>query len=179
VSRSRIAPGRLRDTGPLAWGFSRIAGRVMRTQPPNLFTTLGRHPSLLRGWLFFAGRLMPRGKLPRRDTELVILRVAHLRECAYEWEHHVTIGARAGVGGADLERVKQGPDAAGWSAREAAIVAATDELTRTRDVSDETWARLRAHLDERRLIELVMLVAHYDMLATFIRALRIETDPPR
>ena len=49
-------------------------------------------------WLGFARRLMPFGKLPRRDTELVILRVAHLRGCDYEWHHHVRLGKRAGVG---------------------------------------------------------------------------------
>ena len=40
---------------------------------------------------------MPGGKLPRADTELVILRVAHLTECDYEWDHHERIGRRAGL----------------------------------------------------------------------------------
>ena len=176
----RIAPGGLRETGPFAWGFSRIAQRAMRTKaPPNLFTTLGRHPGLFRGWLFFAGRLMPRGKLPRRDTELVILRVAHLRACAYEWEHHELLGRRAGLDAAAFERVKAGPEAAGWSAREQVILRAVDELHETRDVGDATWSALREHLDERRLVELVMLTAHYEMLATTIGTLRIQTDERR
>ena len=68
------------------------------TSPPNLFLTLGRHRKLFRGWLRFAGRLMPGGKLPRRETELVILRVAHLRSCQYEFDHHVHLGRRAGLG---------------------------------------------------------------------------------
>ena len=76
----RIPPGTRRDVGPFAWIFARIAGRVSGTNPPNLFLTLGRHPKLFRGWLRFAGRLMPGGVLPRRETELVILRVAHLRD---------------------------------------------------------------------------------------------------
>ena len=58
--------------------------------------TLGRHRPLFRGWLRFAGRLMPGGKLPRRETEMVILRVAHLRQCAYEFEHHARLARRAG-----------------------------------------------------------------------------------
>ncbi|MDI3405229.1 carboxymuconolactone decarboxylase family protein [Streptomyces cavernicola] len=36
----------------------------------------------------FAARLMPRGTLPRRDTELIILRVSRLCDCAYEFTHH-------------------------------------------------------------------------------------------
>jgi AhpD family alkylhydroperoxidase len=151
----------------------------MGTGPPNLFTTVGRHRKLLRGWLRFAGRLMPRGRLPRRDTELVILRVAHLRECAYEWDHHVRLGRRAGVGQDELRRITEGPEAEGWSAREQAILAAVEQLHSDRDVDDETWARLRSHLDERELIELVFLVGHYEMLATAIGTLRIQVDRRR
>jgi AhpD family alkylhydroperoxidase len=148
----------------------------MGTGPPNLFTTVGRHRRLLRGWLRFAGRLMPRGRLPRRVTELVILRVAHLRDCAYEWEHHVRLGRRAGVTQDDLRRITEGPGAEGWSAREQAILMAVDQLHSGGDVDDETWERLRSHLDERELIELVFLVGHYEMLATAIGTLRIQVD---
>ena len=172
----RIAPGARSDVGWPTWLLARAAGIVGRTQPPNLFLTLGRHRRLFRSWLRFAGRLMPRGRLPRRDTELAILRVAHLRRCRYEFEHHVRIGRRSGVADADLRRVLDGPEAPGWTPREAAILAAVDELHTDGDVREETWDRLRAHLDDNDLIELVMLVGHYEMLATTITALGIQPD---
>jgi AhpD family alkylhydroperoxidase len=179
VSTPRIAPGGRRDVGLFTWCFGQIAGRVARTEPPNLFMTLGRHRGLFRGWLWFAGRLMPGGKLPRRDTELVILRVAHLRRCAYEFEHHVRLGKRAGVGRDDVQRVIAGPEADGWPVRERALLTAVDELHRHGDLSDATWEALRQHLDERRLIEFVFLAGHYEMLATAINALRIQPDARR
>jgi AhpD family alkylhydroperoxidase len=173
---ARIAPGGLRETGPLIWAFSRVAGRVTGTNPPHVFTTLGRGRGLFWGWLHFAGRLMPGGRLPRRETELVILRVAHLRACSYEFEHHVRLGRRAGVTADDVERVLLGPTAPGWSTSEALLLAATDELLRDRDLTDDTWAALRAEYDERTLIELLLLVGHYDMLATTLLTLRVEPD---
>ena len=179
MSAPRIAPGGRADVGPVTWTLARVAGRATGTRPPHLFLTLGRHRRLFRGWLRFAGRLMPRGRLPRRDTELVILRVAHLRGCAYEWEHHVRIGRRAGIGPADLARVAEGPAAAGWSARERAILAAVDELHVTGDLGDAAWDALRGHLDDRDLIELVLLAGHYELLATAITTLRIQPDRPR
>jgi AhpD family alkylhydroperoxidase len=179
VSDPRIAPGGRADVGLLTWGFGRIAGRAAGTQPPNLFMTVGRHPGLFRAWLWFAGRLMPGGKLPRRDTELVILRVAHLRRCEYEFDHHVRLGRRVGVDADDVSRVVEGPGADGWTPRERAILSAVDELHTARALADETWAALGKHLDERRLIELVFLVGHYEMLATAIAALRIQPDGPR
>ena len=176
MSAPRIAPGSRGEVGPLNAGIAGIVGKVSRTNPPHLFLTMGRQRGLFRGWLRFAGKLMPGGKLPRRETELVILRVAHLRSCRYEFDHHVRLGRRAGVTEADLERVLQGPEAEGWSPRERAILTAVDGLQRDRDLDDEAWAALREHLDERLTIELLLLAGHYDMLATFINTLRIQPD---
>jgi AhpD family alkylhydroperoxidase len=173
---ARVPPGDRRALGLPLWAFAQIAGRVTGGPPPNIFLTLGRHRGLFRGWLHFAGRLMPGGKLPRRETELVILRVAHVTGCSYEWDHHVRLGRRAGISAEEVERVKQGPEAAGWGNREGAILTAVDELLRDGDVSDETWTALRRHLDERLLVELVMLTGHYEMLAKTIRTLRIQPD---
>jgi AhpD family alkylhydroperoxidase len=176
VNAQRVAPGSRAEIGLVNWAIARIVGKVGRTGPPNLFLTMGRHRALFRGWLRFAGRLMPRGKLPRRETELVILRVAHLRSCEYEFDHHVRLGRRAGVTQADLARVLEGPQADGWSPREHALLSAVDGLHRDGDLDDASWAALRQHLDERRAIELLLLVGHYELLATFINTLRIEPD---
>jgi AhpD family alkylhydroperoxidase len=175
----RIAPGSLREAGPFAWTFAQISGLVTRTTPPNLFLTLGRQHKLFRGWLRFAGRLMPGGTLPRRDTELIILRVAHLRQCAYEFEHHVRLGARAGVTKDDVARVQAGPSADGWSERERILLAAVDQLHEKQDLDDELWTRLRSELDPAQVIEFLVLVGHYEMLATVLLTLRIEPDRPR
>jgi AhpD family alkylhydroperoxidase len=172
----RIAPGTRADVGIVSWTIAQVAGRVTGGRPPNLFLTLGRHPALFRGWLRFAGRLMPRGKLPRRETELVILRVAHLRDCRYEHDHHVKLGRRAGLTDSEIARVVDGPPADGWAPREEAILAATDELLANGDITDETWSRLSGMLDTRQLIELVMLVGHYEMLAKTINTIRIQPD---
>lgn len=175
----RIAPGDRRELGLPIWAFSRLAGRATKTTPPAIFTTLGRGRGLFWGWLHFAGRLMPGGRLPRRETELVILRVASLRGCAYEFEHHVRLGRRAGVTAADVDRVCSGSTASGWQGHERLLMRVTEELLATRDLSDTTWAELRAAYDERTVIELLLLVGHYDMLATTLMTLRLEPDAPR
>jgi AhpD family alkylhydroperoxidase len=175
----RIAPGTRREVGPFAWAFSGIAGRVAKTNPPHLFLTMARRPALFRGWLRFAGRLMPGGKLPRRETELVILRVAHLRECAYEFDHHVRLGRRAGVTVDDVDRVRAGSTATGWTDRERALLGAVDQLHEQQDLDSAAWTALRAHLSEADVVEFVLLVGHYEMLATFLHTLRIVPDERR
>lgn len=172
----RVTPGGRRDVGLLIWAFGWLAGRAQGTYAPKIFLTLGRHRRLFGGWLHFAGSLMPFGRLPRRETELVILQVAHLRSCAYEWEHHRHLARRAGVTTADVNRILEGPDAAGWTERETALLSAVRALHSDGDLDDATWAALRSHLDEREAIELVMLTGHYEMLATTIATLRIAPD---
>lgn len=145
----RIAPGTLSEVGRINWLIAGIAGRVAGTTPPNLFLTLAKHRRLFRGWLRFAARLMPRGRLPRRESELVILRVAHLRGNRYEFEHHARLGRQVGLRaehfGAITRSVADGP----WSDREAMILAVVDQLHAERNLDDEAWSRLRHHLDER------------------------------
>jgi AhpD family alkylhydroperoxidase len=179
VSGQRIAPGGLRELGLPIWAFSRLAGRVTRTPPPRIFTTLGRNRRLFWAWLHFAGRLMPGGRLPRVDTELIILRVAHVRGSDYELDHHSRLGRRAGLSPADLERVGAGPDVDGWTPRQELLLRVTDSLLESRDLDDVLWARLCALLDERTCIELLLLVGHYDMLATTLRTLRVQPEGDR
>lgn len=175
----RVPPAPSRELNILIRPLVAIAGRVVGGTPPNIFTTLGRHGRLFVPWLLFASRLMPGGRLPRRDTELVILRVAHNTRCRYEWDHHVRLGARAGLTEAEIERVADGPGAQGWSEREQVLLQATDELLREeRFISDGTWARLSEFLEHRELIELCMLVGHYGMLAGTIASLGIQPEQP-
>ena len=163
----RIAPGTRKEVGLLGFVVSWVSGRVSGTGPPNLFLTLGRNRKLFRGWLHFAGRLMPGGRLPRRETEMIILRVAHARECAYEIAHHTHLAQRAGV------------DDSAPTARDEVLLHATDELLATRDLSDAAWDALGQYLDDRERLEFLFLVGHYDMLATTINTLRVETDARR
>ncbi|APA94328.1 4-carboxymuconolactone decarboxylase [Nocardia seriolae] len=158
------------------WVVWQALSRAAGTEDAHLFSTLGRTGGLFRGWLHFSGRLMPGGKLRRYESELVILRVAHLRQCDYEMDHHIRLGRRAGVTAEILDRLREGPAAEGWTDKERALLTAVDQLVTTRDLDDPTWQALASHYDERHLIEIVLLTNQYEGLASTITALRIQTD---
>ena len=80
---SRIPPLALRGAGLRGAMLARALGLFVKGDPPTVFLVLMRHWRLFRGWFGFAARLMPFGKLDRRDTELAILRVGWLCRCAY------------------------------------------------------------------------------------------------
>jgi AhpD family alkylhydroperoxidase len=172
----RIRPGNRREIGFVNHGIARALGVATGGPPPNLFTTLARHRRLFRRWLRFAGGLMPGGTLPRADTELLILRVAHNTSCEYEWRHHEHLGRLSGLDADEIERVRQGADAEGWSPRQAVLLRAADELHAHRRLSDATWDGLRPLLSDRELIELCLLVGHYEMLAMTLNSLQVEPD---
>jgi len=123
--------------------------------------------------------------LPRADTELVILRVAHNCGSEYEWRHHERLASAAGIEPDVVERVRQGPGATGWSSRQQLLLRAADELHAERTISDSLWAELRPLYSDRELIEFCMLAGHYEMLAMTLNALGVQPDrlrpgpPPR
>ncbi len=172
----RLAPGGPRQIGRLNFLIARALGVAAGGGPPNVFTTLARHRRLFRPWLRFAGALMPGGSLPRADSELVILRVAHNTDCRYEWHQHERLARAAGLSADEVTRVEQGHDVPGWSSRQRLLLRAADELHSTRDISTELWDELRPRLSDTELIELCMLVGHYEMLAMTLNALRVQRD---
>ncbi len=174
--RPRIAPGRRDDVGRLNFGLARLIGLGAGGGPPNVFTTLARHRTLFRPWLRFAGALMPGGRLSRDDTELLILRVAHNCGCDYEWHHHERLAREAGLSPDEVERVRSGPGDGAWSPHRTLLLRAADELHAERTISDELWADLRPGRSDAELIEICMLVGHYEMLAMTINALGVQRD---
>ncbi len=179
MSGARITPGGWREVGPFVSAFARLAGRVQGTEPPAVFLTLGRHRRLFWGWLHFAGRLMPGGRLTRRESELVILRVASRRGSSYELTQHRRLGRRAGLGAAEIAAIEAGDPHGSFSARERLLLRASDELVADQDLSDPLWAELGEYFDDRERIEIVMLAGHYAMLATALHVLRVQPDRPR
>lgn len=163
---------------PLAPGDAGVARRLViqaiqrfgRMDASNLWLMLMHNVRLLRGFLSFASTLMPYGELPRRDTELAILRVAWNCRARYEWGQHVDIGLRAGLLPEEIARVAQGPEAPGWDNRQVALLRAVDELHHDRMVSEPTWQQLAGFLDHRLLLELLMLIGFYEGLAGLLNS---------
>ena len=178
----RIPPGRFRQLGLINWVLAKLAARSVRAPEMHLFTTLGQRRALFWAWSIYGGRLL-RGRLPRIDTELVILRVAHLRSSEYELQHHVRMARKAGLDATTQAAIFAWPVAPEGardklSARQQALLAATDEFVKDRTVSAGTWQQLAIHLDRRQLIEFCLLAGQYDGLAATISALGIPSDNP-
>lgn len=180
--QSRLQPLTMAQLSPPLRAVLWLAGkwgskRTGSTEVPDIFLVLLRHPRLFWPWLRFASRLMPYGTLGRRDAELVILRVGWNCRCRYEWGQHVAIGMREGLTAQQIARVAQGPQADGWQPQQAALLQATDELHQHRYIAEATWQRLAQHYRPAQLLEVSLLIGHYEMLAGMLNSLGLALEP--
>jgi alkylhydroperoxidase family enzyme len=149
---------------------NRIGGQDL-----NIFRVMMNHPHLTRRWTVFAGHILRKQTLPPRDRELLILRIGWLNQAEYEWAQHVEIAKRSGITGAEIERVKQGPGA-GWIAREAALLQATDDLFEHSVVSDETWAKLVANYSTEQVMDAVFTIGQYNLVSWALNSFGVPLD---
>jgi AhpD family alkylhydroperoxidase len=131
---------------------------------------LARAFNTFNGHILFASRLSP------RQRELLVLRVAVLRDCEYERLQHERLAAEAGLSREEIERIAAGPQTGGWSTLDAALLRAVDDLLRDGVIADETWSTLAAHLDTEQLIDVVFTVGAYEILAFAFRSFGVEID---
>src|SRR4029453_17388927 len=122
----------------------------------NVLGTLAQHPALTRAYHTYNGHVLFATTLSERQRELLVLRVAAVRQCEYEWRQHVGLGRSAGLGGDEIARIAEGRGAGGWSPLEAAMLAAVDELLVDAEIADATWAALAAGVERQQLMGLVL-----------------------
>ena len=149
----------------------KVDGRVF-----NIFRTLAAHPRLLKKWMVFGNHILNKSTLPPREPELLILRVGWLCHAEYEWGQHVVIGKRVGLTDDEIDRVKEGPDAPGWSEFDAMLLRAVDELRAQSFISDAVWDALAATYDTRQLLDLIFTVGQYNLVSMALNTLGVRLD---
>lgn len=142
----------------------------------NVFGTMARHPELLKRWLVFANHVLLKSSIPGRDRELAILRTGWKCNSPYEWGQHVVIARRESISDDEIAMIAEGPDAPGWSAHDAAILRATDELHDSATISDATWATLTEHYDEQQCMDLVFAIGQYHLVSFALNTFGVERD---
>ncbi len=135
---------------------------------------LARHPEVFVAHLAMAQKLSSGEGLTARDRELAVLRTTWLSQAPYAWGIHVSIAKRSGITAEEIERVVQGSAAPGWTRHDRALVRAAEELHYDSMISDETWADLAETLNDKQLIELIMLIGQYKTVAYYQNALRFR-----
>jgi len=146
----------------------------------NLDRILLHSPPLAEGWNAFLGNVRGRLALPPRLRELAICIVARLNGADYEFHHHAPLFLQAGGTQAQLDAIDtvgDGSAPGAFDAQSAAVARLTFESTRAVKVRNETFAAARAALGEDRLlVELVGVIASYNMVSRVLVAFDVQPE---
>ena len=142
----------------------------------NIFATLARHPKLMKRWMVFASHILGKSTLPARDREIVILRAGWLCQAEYEWGHHVAIARNAGMSQAEIDRIKEGPDAPGWDRQESDLLKAVDELHTDINISDATWKSLASRYSTEQMMDLIFTAGQYHLVSMVLNSLGVHLE---
>ena len=143
---------------------------------PDVSLITLRRPGLFRCQMAMGIELVANGVISGRERELAVLRLAWLCRAPFEWSEHVVIGKKFGVTDEEIERIREGSSAEGWSEHERAILRGVEELHGDQCLSDETWNTLAKTWGEQELLEFPMLVGSYFMTALQQNSLRIPLN---
>lgn len=136
--------------------------------PAETMQILARQPDLLAPFLGWAAALALNGTLPKRDHEIVALRVAYACASDYEFWEHAAYARDAGVTDEEIAGMVL-PDHE-WNEHDALLIRAVDELDAYNHLDDGTYRELAARYDDAQLVELLFVIGQYTMLSIVANA---------
>ncbi|KAL2355541.1 putative 4-carboxymuconolactone decarboxylase [Cryomyces antarcticus] len=182
--RLPYAPTTPSDASPsTAAIYARIAARRAPRPLIPLDLALLHSPAVADGWNGFLGAIRTQTSVPAGVLELAISRVGALNGAVHEWTVHAALALKAGVSAAGMESVRTAEAAlplveradgeGGLSARQWAVLAYTDQMTRAVVVDERCFRRLRDFFTDREVVELTATVAAYNCVSRFLVALDV------
>ena len=156
-------------------GLAEIEGRILaeRGRISLLYQVLLNSAPIASGWERMLTAVRNQTDVPAGLRELAILRVAVLNGARFEFDAHVPHAERAGVSAEKIDAVRQTPIAPVYTTLERVVLALTDAMTRDVEVPDAIMDEVRAHFDDKGVVELVATVAAYNMVSRLLVALRV------
>ncbi len=146
----------------------------------NLDRALLWSEPLARGWNAYLGAVRREISVSPRLKEIAICTVARETGADYEFDHHWPEYVRAG-GDDALRPRSQDPDSAttdtAFTLEERLAIRYALTMTRNVRVPDSLFALMRAQFDTAELVELTAAIAAYNMVARFLVALEVDSDP--
>lgn len=130
-------------------------------------------PELADRWQKLGEILRYRLTLPKRLGELAILVTARRWNSELEWVVHAAAAIKAGLDPALADAIREGRQPAFVAPDEAEVFAFARELQLTGQVTDATYAAVRARWQERGVVELTALIGYYTMVSMTLNAHRI------
>jgi alkylhydroperoxidase family enzyme len=143
----------------------------------GIYKALLHNDRLAETWFEHLNAVRWETGLGGRLREILIIRIGWRLASAYILKQHVPkLAAPEGLDEADCAALQQDEPGPRFTAAEIAAIRAADELTMQARLSDATAAALKAHFDDRGMVEIMVLIGTYNMHARFVAGLDIELE---
>jgi 4-carboxymuconolactone decarboxylase len=103
--------------------------------------------------------------LPRKLNEFAIIITARYWTAQYEWYAHKRLALEAGLSPAIVDAVAAGKRPASMQADEEAIYTFSDEILKTKQVSDATFQAAVKAFGERGVVDLIGVIGYYQLVS--------------
>jgi len=155
----------------------RVTEALAALPPLNIFRMLAHAETAVRPFLRFGSAILGQLQLDPKLRELAILQVAVQAGAEYEWVQHAAIGQAVGLTDEQLDAVRREHiDSESFSDTERAVLLFSSEVIEHPRVSNETFAAVSEHLSPREVVELLLTIGNYLMLARVMTTLDLELD---
>lgn len=145
----------------------------------NVFKMMAHAQSNFQPLVRLGSSILAQQKLSAKLRELAILRVASLSGCRYEWVQHVSIGMLMGVTRLQVDAIEKSQiHAECFDAVERRVLDFATEVVRDVRCSQRTFSRLLEHLSSREIVELVLAIGYYMMIARLLETLEVDVELP-
>ncbi|MBI2864420.1 MAG: carboxymuconolactone decarboxylase family protein [Chloroflexi bacterium] len=142
----------------------------------NIYRMVGHTPAGMLPFMKLGNALMTKAQLDGKLREIVILRVAVLSGCQYEWTQHAAIAREVGVTEEQIAAVADWESSGAFDEREKTVLKFADEVFRGDDVTDETFARAGSFLNAREIVELTLSAVFWRAVAGVLLTLRVDVE---
>jgi len=145
----------------------------------NLFKMIANAETSFRPLVRLGSAILAQQKLSPKLRELAILRVANLSGCRYEWLQHVSLAMLMGATRSQVDTIEKGDIHAGCfdEVEQLVLEFATEVMYEVR-CSDPSLARMRAHFSPQEIVELVIAIGYYMMIARICETTGVDIEPP-
>jgi 4-carboxymuconolactone decarboxylase len=143
----------------------------------NIYQLLLHSPGLAETWLEHFNAVRWRTTLSGRLREIVVIRIAYLHGMAYVLRQHVPkLAVAEGLTVEECDALKDWHTAPTFDPNERAVLAYADAMVQQAKVPEATFETLRAHFDERAIVELTVLIGSYIMHNRVFGALDVDLE---
>ena len=158
--------------GDIRTAFDRLPVKL------NIFRMMAHAESCMIPAMRLGGTILHRQQLSAVNRELLILQVAQLEHGAYEWRQHVPIALGVGVTQAQIDALERGSfDNAAFDQAERALLAFGRQVVENVRVADPVFAAMRSHFADQEIVEAIIAIGFYMMMARLTEATETDLDP--